>query len=43
LEILFNSFSKNIIKQDKKWMKEATKNKIKKDLKSLNSILDKVK
>ena len=43
LEILFNNFSKNIIKQDKKWMKEATKNKIKKDLKGLNSILDKVK
>jgi len=43
LEILFNNFSKNIIKQDKKWMKEVTKNKIKKDLKGLNSILDKVK
>ena len=43
LEILFNNFSKNIIKQDKKWMKETTKNKIKKDLKGLNSILDKVK
>jgi len=43
LEILFNNFSKNIIKQDKKWMKEATKNKIKKDLKGLNGILDKVK
>ena len=43
LEILFNNFSKNIIKQDKKWMKEATKNKIKKDLKGLNSILDKLK
>ena len=33
----------NIIKQDKKWMKETTKNKIKKDLKSLNKVLDKVK
>jgi len=43
LEILFNNFSKNIIKQDKKWMKEATKNKIKNDLKGLNRILDKVK
>ena len=43
LKKLFNNFSKNIIKQDKKWMKETTKNKIKKDLKGLNSILDKVK
>ena len=43
LEILFNNFSKNIIKQDKKWMKEATKNKIKKDLKSLNKVLNKLK
>ena len=43
LEILFNNFSKNIIKQDKKWLKEATKNKIKKDLKNLNTILEKVK
>ena len=43
LEILFNNFSKNIIKQDKKWLKETTKNKIKKDLKNLNSLLEKVK
>lgn len=43
LEILFNNFSKNITKQDKKWLKEATKNKIKKDLKNLNTILEKVK
>ena len=43
LEILFNDFSNNIIKQDKKWMKKATKNKIKKDLKNLNTILEKVK
>ena len=43
LEILFNDFSKNIIKQDKKWMKKATKNKIKKKLKNLNSVLEKVK
>ena len=43
LEILFNNFSKNIIKQDKKWMKETTKNKIKKNLKGLNNILKKVK
>jgi len=33
----------NIIKQDKKWMKEATKKKIKKDLKNLNTVLEKVK
>ena len=43
IEILFNDFSKNIIKQDKKWMKKATKKKIKKDLKNLNSLLEKVK
>lgn len=43
LEILFHNFSKNIIKQDKKWMKEVTKNKIKKDLKNLNTVLEKVK
>ena len=43
LEILFNNFSKNIIKQDKKWLKETTKNKIKKDLKNLKTLLEKVK
>ena len=43
LEILFNNFSKNIIKQDKKWLKKTTKNKIKKDLKNLNTVLEKVK
>ena len=43
LEILFDNFSKNIIKQDKKWMKEATKKKIKKDLKNLKKVLEKVK
>ena len=43
LKKLFNNFSKNIIKQDQKWMKETTKNKIKKDLKGLNNILKKVK
>jgi hypothetical protein len=43
LEILFDNFSKNIIKQDKKWIKKATKNKIKKDLKNLNNVLQKVK
>tara|TARA_Y100000590_G_scaffold464394_2_gene633734 strand:- start:1323 stop:2498 length:1176 start_codon:yes stop_codon:yes gene_type:complete len=43
MEILFNNFSKNIIKPDKKWLKETTKNKIKKDLKNLNSIIQRVK
>jgi len=43
LEVLFNDFSKNIIKQDNKWIKKATKNKIKKDLKKLNVLMDKVK
>ena len=43
LEILFDNFSKNIIKQDKKWIKKATKNKIQKDLKNLNNVLQKVK
>ena len=43
LEILFNNFTKNIIKQDKKWLKETTKNKIKKDLKNLKTLLEKVK
>tara|TARA_B100000579_G_C22819818_1_gene849941 strand:+ start:406 stop:1578 length:1173 start_codon:yes stop_codon:yes gene_type:complete len=43
LEILFNNFSKNIIKQDKQWLKETTKNKIKKNLKTLNTLLEKVR
>ena len=43
LEVLFDNFSKNIIKQDNKWIKKATKNKIKKDLKKLNVLMDKVK
>jgi hypothetical protein len=43
LEILFDNFSKNIIKQDKKWMKKATKEKIKKDLKNLNTIFEKLR
>ncbi len=43
LKILFENFSLNIKKQDKKWMKKATKNKIKKKLKSLNTLLEKVK
>ncbi|MDA9744504.1 hypothetical protein N9U84_01990 [Candidatus Pelagibacter sp.] len=43
MEILFDNFSKNIIKQDKKWLKETTKNNIKKDLKNLKQLIDKVK
>ena len=43
LEILFNDFSKNIIKQDSKWIKKATKKKIRKDLKNLNNVIEKVK
>ena len=43
LKKLFNNFSKNIIKQDQKWIKKATKNKIKKDLKGLNRVFNKVK
>ena len=43
LKKLFDDFSKNIIKQDQKWMKKATKNKIKKDLRGLNKVLNKVK
>ena len=43
LKKLFNNFSKNIIKQDQKWIKKATKNKIKKDLKGLNKVFNKVK
>ena len=43
MEILFNNFSKNIIKQDKKWLKETTKNDIKKDLKVLKELINKVK
>ena len=43
MEILFDNFSKNIIKQDKKWLKETTKDNIKKDLKNLKQLIDKVK
>ena len=43
MEILFNNFSTNITKPDKKWLKEVSKNKIKKNLKSLNSVIEKVK
>ena len=43
LKILFNDFSKNIIKPNKKWTKKATKNKINKELKNLKQLLEKVK
>ncbi len=43
MEILFDDFSKNIIKQDKKWLKQTSKNNIKKDLKALKELLHKVK
>ena len=43
MEILFDNFSKNITKQNKKWLKETTKNNIKKDLKNLKQLIDKVK
>ena len=43
LEILFDNFSKNIIKQNQKWMKEASKKKIKKKLKELKIVMDKLK
>ena len=43
LETLFDDFSKNIIKQDKKWLKKATKKKIKKEIKNLNFIINKLK
>ena len=43
IEKLFNDFSQNIIKQDNKWLKQTSKNKIKKKLKELNKIIIKVK
>jgi len=43
LEVLFDNFSRNIISQNQKWMKEASKNKIKKKLKDLNKIIEKLK
>ncbi len=43
LEILFDNFSKNIIKQNQKWMKEASKKKIKKKLKELKIVMEKLK
>ena len=43
MEILFDNFSKNINKPNKKWLKNATKKKISKDLKKLKEVLEKVK
>ena len=43
MENLINKLSTNITKSDKKWLKEVSKNKIKKSLKSLNSVIEKVK
>jgi len=43
MEILFDNFSKNINKYNKKWLKNATKKKISKDFKNLKKVLEKVK
>ena len=43
MEILFDNFSKNINKSNKKWLKNATKKKISKDFKNLKKVLEKVK
>jgi len=43
IEILFDEFSQNIIKQDSDWLKKTSKKKIKKELKNLNEIIVKVK
>ena len=43
IEILFNDFSQNIIKQDPNWLKKTSKKKIKKDLKVLKKVINKVK
>ena len=43
MEILFDNFSKNISKPDKKWLKNVSKNKIKKKLKALEPLLRKLK
>lgn len=43
IEIFFDNFSKNIIQHDNKWLKETSKNKIKKKIKSLSEIISKVK
>lgn len=43
MEILFDNFSKNISKPNKKWLKNSTKDKIVKDLKKIKVVLQKVK
>ena len=43
MEVLFDKFSKNIIKPNNKWLKETSKKNIKKDLKKLDSLLENVK
>jgi len=43
IEKLFNDFSQNIIKQDSDWLKKTSKKKIKKDLKVLKKVINKVK
>ena len=43
IEKLFNDFSQNIIKQDPNWLKKTSKKKIKKDLKVLKKVINKVK
>tara|TARA_A100000164_G_scaffold328283_1_gene315228 strand:- start:170 stop:1345 length:1176 start_codon:yes stop_codon:yes gene_type:complete len=43
MEILFDNFSKNITKPDKKWLKDVSKNKIKKQIKDLEPLLKTLK
>jgi hypothetical protein len=43
IETLFDNFSKNISEPDSEWLKETTKNNIKKDLKDVSFLLEKVK
>ena len=43
MEVLFDKFSKNIIKPNNKWLKETSKKNIKKDLKKLDSLLENAK
>ena len=43
IETLFDNFSTNITKPESKWLKEVTKNNIKKNLKDISFLLEKVK
>lgn len=43
MEILFDKFSKNIIKPDSKWIKETTEKNIKKELQDLKKIIETLK